>query len=189
MRIVRLLLATLFACGLVVTVGSGPALACSCVSGQTADFVSSADAVVTGRLVDVREPGGFVISSGDPVTYVVDVDAVYRGEAGRRVVFTSSRDGASCGLEGMVVDRRYVFFLGGEAGAREASLCGGTAPASAALEAEVEALTRPAAPPTGEDDPMPAADLTSWLLGATAGGLGLVGVIVARVLRSGRWAT
>lgn len=188
MRIARLLLATLLACGMLVTVGSGPALACSCVVGQTSDFVSSSDDIVAGTLVDIREPHGFVMSSGDPVTYVVDVDAVFRGDAGRSVVFTSAISGASCGLEGMVVDRRYVFFLDGEGGSRSASLCGGTAVASATLEAEVEALTGPASPPVGDGDPLPTADLTGWFLGAAATGLSLIAVVAAWVLQSRRLA-
>jgi hypothetical protein len=158
------------------------------VTGQISDFVSSSDDIVAGTLVDIREPHGFVMSSGDPVTYVVDVDAVFRGDAGRRVVFTSAMSGATCGLEGMVMDRRYVFFLDGDGGTRSASLCGGTALASATLEAEVEALTGPASPPAGEDDPLPAADLTGWLLGAAATGLTFVAVVAAWVLRSGRLA-
>ncbi len=187
-RTTRLLLVMMLACGMVVTVGSGPALACSCAMAQTPDYVDSSDTIVLGTLVDIDEPRGFVMSSSDPATYTVEVEAVFKGEAGRRVVFESAVSGASCGLEGMAVDRRYLFFLQDGGDTRSASLCGGTAPASAALQAEVEAVTGPASPPTGEDDPLPAGDLTGWLLGAAAAGIALVGGVAFWVLRRGRAA-
>jgi hypothetical protein len=182
----RLLVAILLACGMVVTVGSGPALACSCAMAETPDFVSWSDDIVAGTLLDIREPRGLVMSSADPNVYTVDVDAVFKGDAGRRVVFESAMSGASCGLEGMVADQRYVFFLSHDGDTRSASLCGGTAPASVGLLAEVEAVTGPPWPPAGADDPLPAADLTGWLFGAVGAGVALVAGVAFWVLGRGR---
>ncbi len=188
-RTLRLFLLTaLLAAGLVVTVGSGPALACSCASGEMSEHVGWADDIVVGMLVDLHEPRSLLVGSDDPVTYVVEVHSVLKGDAGHRVVFESARSGASCGLEGMVVDRRYLFFLHHEGDTRDASLCGGTAPASATLLAEVEAVTGPASPPRGEDDPLPDNDLTGWLMGAGATGIALVAGVALWLLRRVRSA-
>ena len=185
MRVLRLVLAVLVSCGMLVTVGAGPALACSCAVGQTRDFVEGADEIVSGTLADMREPRGLVMSSSDPITYVVEVDAVFRGDAGRRLVFESAMSGVSCGLEGMVVDRRYVFVLADQGDTRSAGLCGGTAPASAGLQAELEALTGSPTPPAGEGDPPLGGDLTGWLFGAVVAGLALVTGVAVWVLRRG----
>ena len=86
----------------------------------------------------------------------------------------------------MEVDRRYLLFLHHEGGSRGASLCGGTAPASTTLLAEVEALTGPASAPTGEDDPLPGRDLMGWLMGAGATGVALVAGVALWLLRRAR---
>ena len=193
MRLLRLLLTVLATAGALVVVTAGTASACSCATDRTGDFVESADEILAGTLVEVREPRALLFRSDDPVTYTLDVDAVYRGEVGEEVVFESARDGASCGLEGMEVDRRYVVFLDLEGDQRSAGLCGGTGPATAALESELERLTGPPAEPTpedlppggGSDDESARSALPAWALGAGAISLvGLVGTLWLRLLRA-----
>jgi hypothetical protein len=191
MRLLRLLLIVVVCSGTLVTVGAGPALACSCAYGQTRDFVRGADEIVAGTLVGMDGPAQRrILSSTDPIRYTVAVDHVYRGEAGSVVEFESPASGASCGLEGMVVDRRYVVFLNADGATRTANLCGGTAPATPHLEAAVQRLTGSAtgafvgasAPPAGADEPSSAPGLSShatvsgWTI---AGGAGLAIALAA----------
>ncbi len=131
-----------------MTGGAGPALACSCAYQDTADFVGGADEIFTGALVSMADPPDHeVMSSSDPITYTVAVDAVHRGRVGSTATFQSPRSGASCGLDGMVVDRRYLVFLATDGPKRTASLCGGTAPATPRRVKAVERLTGAPAPP------------------------------------------
>ena len=153
MRILRLTLVALFCSGMLVTLGVGPALACSCAYTQTRDFVAMADEIVAGTLSREEDPPkNQHMSSGDPITYTLGVDRIYRGDFGAEVVFGSAVSGASCGLEGMVVDRRYVVFLNTDGADRTASLCGGTAPATSRLQAAVERLTGAPTQPAGTVD-------------------------------------
>lgn len=101
MRLLRLLLAVFVLASGLVVVTSGPALACSCAVGSTRDHLDGAHAVLTGTLVEIKDPPTkLFVSSTDPVTYTVTVDSVFKGDVGPDVVFTSARSGASCGLEG-----------------------------------------------------------------------------------------
>jgi hypothetical protein len=82
---------------------------------------------------------------------------VLKGASGPQAQIRSASGGASCGLEGMEPGRRYVFFAGHSTVEGKptdvlwANLCGGTAPATPALLAEVERVTGAgAAPATAE---------------------------------------
>jgi hypothetical protein len=144
MRAIRLTLVVLVGAGMLVFGGSGTALACSCAIGSVDDYLGYADVVATGTLTDIKPPtDGPVISSVDPVKYTVDVERTFKGEPQDRLVFYSARFGASCGLEGMHVDRRYTFFLtqGGER--LTANLCGGTRLATDGFETKVASVTGP----------------------------------------------
>ncbi len=184
MRLLRLLLLAVFvSSGMVVTGGAGPAFACSCAYQQTL-----ADEIFAGTLVSMADPPQRdVMSSTDPITYTVAVDAVYRGDVGIVAVFGSPMFGASCGLESMVVDRRYLFFVSTDGSDRTASLCGGTGPATPSRLDAVERLTGAPAQPAvaadgmaeatrvvaradGDDESVQAA-LSKW----TTGVAGLIG--------------
>ena len=76
------------------------------------EFVDGADEIFAGTLTGMSgPPERGVVSSTDPITYTVAVDAVYRGDVGSVAFFESAMSGASCGLEGMTVDRRYLVFV------------------------------------------------------------------------------
>ncbi|MBC2934296.1 hypothetical protein H7342_14915 [Nocardioides sp. zg-1228] len=151
---------------MLVPVGPGPAYACSCAYQHTADFVEGADEIFAGTLVSMADPPEHdVMSSADQITYTVAVDAVYQGDVASTTVFESPISGASCGLEGMVVDRRYLVFVSTDGSGRTASLCGGTAPATPGRVNAVERLTgAPAQPAVGMDD---AAAASGGVAGAT----------------------
>ncbi len=111
-----MVLAAFLGCvGMVLGV-AGPAAACSCVAASIEELVGYADVMVTGTLTRCAGPvaASQVMSSGDPVTYTVAVERVFKGDASGELELTSAMSGASCGLERMVVDRRYTFFLDAE---------------------------------------------------------------------------
>lgn len=148
MRAFRVLCVSLFAALSLVVVGAGPSFACSCVSGDAAEYAGRATVVVSGTVVDVVPPPSTTeMSSLDPATYVVDVDQVFKGQAGPRVEVLSPNSGASCGLENIVPGRRYVVFAshqsmeGADADHLWANLCGGTGPASPEMLAAVQEVT------------------------------------------------
>lgn len=181
MRLIRLVLVVLVCSVMQVVVGAGPALACSCAYAQPRIFVDNADEIVAGTLVRIEDPPQRPItSSADPVHYTVAVDRVYQGDVGAEVEFDSAVSGASCGLEGMVVDRRYIVFLDAHGPSRTASLCGGTAPASHRLESAVERLTgaptRPAAA-TSVDEPPARTVAPRWSIATGVLGIALLGGI------------
>lgn len=128
--------------------GASPGFACSCASQRTADHVALADEVFIGTLVDIGEPaGGDVVSSSDPVAHTFTVAAVHRGDVGAVTVVGSARSGASCGLDGLVLQRRYVVFANADGGRLTATSCGGTAPASPRIVHAVERMTGPPSAP------------------------------------------
>jgi len=149
-RWASIVLTVLVSSASLVTWGAGPALACSCAYQRTGEFAAAADEIFTGTLTAITEPPRTgVVSSTDPITYTVAVDAVYRGDVGPVASFESAMSGASCGLEGMAVDRRYLVFVSTDGPKRAATSCGGTAPARPARVDAVERLTgAPADPAT-----------------------------------------
>lgn len=158
MRLLRILLVMLLpSCLVVLAAPAPPAAACSCAGGDASEFAEWADTVFVGTLSEVSTPlMAPVVSSTDTVTYEFHVSRVYEGEARERTYVRSVRFGASCGLEGLVLQHSYVVFAahrtidGVSSDALWAHLCGGTAPADNALVADVEAVLGPgAAPPPG----------------------------------------
>ena len=118
---------------------------------DTATHVKRADVVVTGTVTDVVS-----LSSQRATGYVVDVDRVFKGEAGSTLEVLSEGSGASCGLENVKPGRRYVMFAGhqtiegNDSERLWANLCGGTGPATPKLVAAVESATG-----TGEEHRRP----------------------------------
>lgn len=151
MRAVRLLVAGVLGALSLVVLGASPSFACSCAMAGTEQYVSGADAVFTGTVTDKEPPSQRpVMSSMDPVTYTFDVERAFKGDLSDPLPVRSAMSGASCGLEGVRVGQRYVVFASeSKRGDRElwASLCGGTAPWSTGLEADVVAATGPGTPP------------------------------------------
>ena len=163
------------------------ASACSCVAATTAEQVERADVVFTGTLVSrevvPRVPG--LRSSDDPAVHVFAVQTVLKGTASARQEVVSADSSASCGLA-LAGDGPFLVHAGetpgGPPGQLTATLCGGTAPADAALVAEVQSLTGQApGPPVGggtADGPVDASPGTYedpstatflWLLGGLLG--------------------
>lgn len=161
---VLLLLGTLL--GALVVLGATPAQACSCAGGTTAEFAERADAVFTARLV-AREVPRELRTSADPALHVFVVDAVAKGVVSERQEVLSPVSGASCGLEltgqgpvAVFATRTADAFPGIPTPELEddqyfAYLCGGTAPLTPQLAADLGPL-RPVAADPGPAVPGPA---------------------------------
>ena len=169
-----------------------PAYACSCAAATTTrEYFDGADAVFAGSLVSrtVTHPDSKVHSSGDPALHVFAVDEVFKGDVHQQQGVVSADQGGSCGLE-LSGKGPFVVFAKRPAGGGAtltADLCGGTAPAGAALEADLGALAGAPARPLADDDVpsvAPAEPATSWVPAlAVAGGLALVLLGIFRMRR------
>ena len=152
MRALRLLLAGVLGALSLVVLAASPSFACSCARVSTAEYVDHATVVFTGTVADKEPPPKRrVMSSMDPVTYTFEVERSFKGDVASPTEVLSAMSGASCGLEGVRTGDRYVVFADqGRGGDLWASLCGGTAPWSADLEADVVAASGPGvvAPPS-----------------------------------------
>ena len=197
MRRALLVVPLLFAALLVLP--TAPAWACSCAEVTTAQAVDRADVVVRATLEGVDEPRGFTEpTTGAPArSYRFTVARVYEGSAPVTARVGSAKDGASCGMEGLVPGREYVVFAQTRGDTLVAGLCGGTAVADSELVADVQDVTGPghdpvrpglvdeAAQPPGAAS---AAREGAWLVPLVGGGvlaLLLVSALVV-VLRRGR---
>ncbi len=179
MRSLRIVLAALVLGVGLVLLGGAPAFACSCAQPSPAQHAEEADVVFAGTLTDIDEPRQFpVVSSAAESQYTFEVDAVYAGDPAPVTRISSAWSGASCGLEGMEVGERYVVFAYVDGKELDASLCGGTGPASPRLEGQVSNALGPAALPDpagghgGAPPPFPS-PATAW---AWVGGLFAVAV-------------
>ncbi len=200
-RVAALLGAALFVMAWVI-LPANPALACSCAIGSVEEQAAGADAIFLGQVVDVREPPAVdgMVGSDDPVSYVVAVSRVYKGEVGATQEVVSARSGASCGLE-LPDSGPVLFFATGDPQATptqlSANLCGGTvatATAPALLgdgQPPPEAAASPLPSTVGPESAASAGSganegpsLTTW--GLALGLAALVAMGTALVLRRGR---
>jgi hypothetical protein len=165
LRLLRAALTTVVTAAALVALPSGPAFACSCVGGDTRDFVDWADLVVVGTVVDHVPDADGPLGGDGTTTYTVEVDRVYEGGTTATTEITSSSSGASCGLEGIELGTRYVVFGNrDDDGGHSATLCGGTAPASDRLVSQVEAVVGGGRAPAPGGPPV-TVDGWSWLAG------------------------
>ena len=130
-----------------VLVAQAPAHACKCVNTTTAEDAAAADAVFSGTVRETHKPEPD--DSGrlkGLVTYVVDVDRVYKEEGtvvtGTVQVF-SQQASASCGLGNLPPGTEYLFFAQARDAGFRASSCGGSRPATTASVADVEGVLGP----------------------------------------------
>ena len=149
---------------------ASPASACSCAGGTTADHLDRADTVFTGRLLSREVSGGS--SSTDPALHVFAVESVWKGSASAEQGVVSASSGASCGLE-LSGEGPFLVFATRTDGALSAGLCGGTAPWTPDLEADLATLTTTAAPhdpePGAAGTALPGGGSWRWVLLGAAG--------------------
>lgn len=156
MRAVRSLLAAMVVALSFVVLVPSVAYACDCVTGSVEKYVDQADVVVEGTVVDRQPPPPRpVMSSGDPATYTVTVDRVFKGQAHATTAVLSADAGMSCGLERIRLGRRYLVFANQSHGRLWATLCGGTGPAAPRFVNGVRAVTGPPTMPTADSSRLP----------------------------------
>ncbi len=143
----RLLVLLLLAAGLVL-VGPAPTYACSCVGGDTEDFVGWSDVVFTGTVIERVAASADATGS---VRYVVDVDTVMKGEVDRIESVDTGAQESACGLPSLEEDERYVFYATEDDGDLFTGLCSGTGPAGDGTAERVSALTGRSEPATLPD--------------------------------------
>jgi hypothetical protein len=91
-------------------------LACTCAPpGTVRERLDAADAAFVGRLLEVRGS-----------TYVYDNDRTLKGELGERVVVTSGRSEAQCGLRRSPADEEVGLLLTRAGSGWASSLCAQT---------------------------------------------------------------
>ncbi|CUR55649.1 conserved exported hypothetical protein [metagenome] len=169
-----------------VLLGELPAHACSCVTQTTQDQVKRASDVFLGTITTRSK-------ADDKVTYEVDVERVYKGDVTTPATVTSAGSSASCGLDSLAADKRYLFLGTAQGESVEVNLCGGTAPATARKVDRISTIlgagSAPATPPDAEpvqatitrvDDSQPA---SFSRLAAPGGALLLVGLLGLFLLR------
>ena len=108
----RRLLVVLALAGSLLVLAPGAAFACSCATDTVPHLLGEADAVVEAHPLH-RE------SLGNTTRYTMKVDAVLKGETGRRILVKA---GGGCGLD-EVAQRPTYYFLEGSGGVFSASLC------------------------------------------------------------------
>jgi hypothetical protein len=134
----------------------GPACACSCVQSDVSEHFKRADAVFTGNLVS-RD--GKLGGSGK-ATLVFEVASVYKGKVAARQEIVTHESGATCGLE-LTGPGKFLVFANADASDYEpepaegqyvGSLCGGSQPLDAAVEAELRPIARATKPVAAKPD-------------------------------------
>ena len=130
-----------------VLVAQAPAHACKCVNTTTAEDAAAADAVFSGTVRETHKPepddSGRIKGL---VTYVVDVDRVYKEEGTvvtGTVQVSSQQASASCGLGNLPPGTEYLFFAKARDAGFRASSCGGSRPATTASVSDVEGVLGP----------------------------------------------
>ena len=161
---------------LVLVAPAAPAQACSCAGLGTAQKVAGADVIVRGTITGSEDPGGG--NSGRLVNYDVAVAQVYKGTVTATASVRSPADGGSCGIE-VRQGTEYLIFARRVGSELRAELCGGTAPASGTLVADVERITGPGTPQRVTASPTPASSASERSSATLPVGLGLGGALLA----------
>jgi hypothetical protein len=111
---------------MLVLIGAGNALACSCVGQSDAKYRRAADVIFAGTVTSSADPNpGPIISSADPITYTFAVERSAKGVVGATQEVVSARNGASCGCS-FATGGRYVVYATLARGVPWANLCGGS---------------------------------------------------------------
>lgn len=121
---------------LAVVLGTTVAAACSCAGGTTAEHAAEADLVarVVVESVTIPEVGA---NEEQLAAYSMRPTYVWKGDVVSQFKVSSESGGESCGLEGITEGQDLVVFAQQVDEGWSATLCGGTAPASEALVAEL----------------------------------------------------
>ena len=178
MNVVRfLVVAVLSGLGL-AGIAAAPASACSCAADSLRDDLSATDVVFVGTLTDRSQDGDDMSGT---IVYTFDVDEVYQGRAVTPVEVTTTVQDTACGLTGLVVDKKYVVFAGGEGDELGTSSCSRTDEVRPGLIGRIAEITgAPGDPvPAPPDDGVP-------VLAIAAGASGALLLAIFLVIRGAR---
>lgn len=163
-----------------------PAHACTCVESDTAGHIKNATTVLLGTVTSSRK-------QGKTLTYVIQVERVYKGVAATSVTLRTPATKGACALDDLVADRRYVFFGTQQGDVVEVNSCGGTAAASARLLTSVTRVLGAGTSPESSSDSGPVtatftrvdgtAPTTFPRLAAPGGALVIIGLLGLLFLR------
>lgn len=169
----------------VLLLAPGRALACSCAPvGSPAEEMARSAAVVAGRVLRIDAPPGGMVSTGDPVHVVLQVDRVWKGPASSTLVIVTARHSVSCGFP-FEVGEEYLVYARAADGELHASMCSRTAPLASAA-GDMAALG-PGMVVTSAEVELPADRWPAALpLLLVAAGVAAAGVLIARAARRAR---
>ncbi|MBE9129514.1 MULTISPECIES: protease complex subunit PrcB family protein [unclassified Coleofasciculus] len=111
-----------------VIFGAEIANACSCLVREPQEYFESANAVFSGRVIDVIEPGRRSDRSNPNSTnrrVRIEVSEVWKGNKARQVILTTSDSSASCGFN-FVEGEDYLVYASRSEGRLTTNLCSGT---------------------------------------------------------------
>lgn len=137
-----------------------PAHACRCLASNTARDAQRADAVFTGTVVSVQKPPSGNSPEGDnptgegektnragTITIMVEADRSWKGHVPTKVELTTSASSASCGVDDLKADRKYLFFAHSDNAKLTINSCGGTTPLTAKVGDNISKLLGPGKDP------------------------------------------
>ena len=168
---------TLIAALLAMALSAPVAVACSCVERSTAEHVAEADLVARVIVEHVNMPVAESLE-GQLAIYTMRPTYVWKGDVVSQFKVGSEPSGAGCGLEGIAEGRDVVLFANDTGEGWSANLCGGTAPASEALVAELLEVAGPGVAP--DSDPGAKPGEWVWPTVAAAAAVLMLVAVVAR---------
>ena len=142
----------------------------------TAEHAAQADVVarVIVERVNIPQAGA---TDGQLATYMMRPTYVWQGDVISQFKVSSEPSGAACGLEGIAEGEDLVVFANKVEDGWSANLCGGTAPASEALVAELLDVVGPGVAVDAEPGERPGAWV--WPTVAAVAGVLLIGGVLA----------
>jgi len=108
------------------------ASACSCMGVPIQRYISSSDAVFSGKVVEIERPSP-IKSSADPETVTFRVIESWKGPGGGTLEVKTSVSGASCGYH-FEEGQDYLVYAYGKGEPFETDICSGTTHLSKADE-------------------------------------------------------
>lgn len=161
---------------LAMVVTTAVAAACSCAEMSTAEHAAQADVVARVIVEHVNMPASDA-TDGQLATYTMRPTYVWQGDVISQFKVTSEPSGAACGLEGISRGQDLVVFAQESGDGFSATLCGGTAPASDALVAELLQVMGPGV--AVDADPAERPGEWVWPTITAAGAVVVIGAVVA----------
>lgn len=127
--------------------GASSVLACSCMPGTPESYLENANAVFSGKVIDIIEqtPNSTVSSELPEAKRVIfEVSQVWKGKNKKQLVVTTAQSSAACGYY-FQKGQRYLVYASGKSAKLQTGLCSGTKDLSEA-QADLAVLGRGKAP-------------------------------------------